>query len=129
IQGRYLYVGLAGVAVAVALGYGKLLRGAARWLPLLVAAGAVVLHVVGVTTFLARYWGDGDSPVLEALQGVIAWSPWDGMWLAAGWGLTLLVAAATVASMAHDALTPSVRRERDTATLPSPADTTTRVQP
>jgi hypothetical protein len=73
VQGRYLFGGVAGVAVVVALGWTRVLR---RFTPLVALGAVVVVHSVALLTILRYYWGAGDASLVERLQAAEAWSPW-----------------------------------------------------
>lgn len=83
VQGRYLYAGLVGLLSAGVIGYSRLLRGAAGWLPLLVLAGVGAMHLSALFTILGLYWGPDTSVNLEAGLALVAWSPWSERVLAA----------------------------------------------
>ena len=108
IQGRYLYVGLAGVLICVALGYGRVLGAARRWLPLALLAAAAAMQAVGLLVLLGRYWGTPDGGLRDALAGVAAWSPWSGRWVALVFAATAVVASGTVVVVVREALRPPV---------------------
>ncbi|MPZ88543.1 MAG: hypothetical protein GEU81_10805 [Nitriliruptorales bacterium] len=104
VQGRYLYAGLVGLLSAGAIGYGRLLRDAAGWLPLLVLAGAGAMHLSALLTILGPYWGPDTSVSLEAVRALVVWSPWPGRALAA---MALLLAGSgtvAVVLLAREAL-------------------------
>jgi hypothetical protein len=75
LQGRYLYVGVIGVVVAVAAlldGLSGETRRRAGW----VLAGAVVgLHAVTVHTALQWFYGGPALGLGDQLRGLLAWSP------------------------------------------------------
>lgn len=77
IQGRYLYPGVTGVAVAFALGWNALLRRWTRLLPLVLLAAAVALQAVAFRTVLVYFWGPfGHENVLLSAQAMSVWAPW-----------------------------------------------------
>lgn len=93
-QGRYLFVGVAGLAVLASLGAARLVRRRSWWQPVATTVLAVTVQVGGLWLALGRYWA-GDGPV-ERLRAMIAFAPVPG-WFTAGMLLaTATVTAATV---------------------------------
>lgn len=108
LQGRYLFPGLAGLAVLVGAGLAALPARVARWAPpgLLVAAAG--MHGMGVHAILRDMYGAGTAfPWGVAGAVVAAWSPWPG-WLQA----TTLGALAALAVTAMTFLVRDARRLR-----------------
>jgi len=95
ISGRYLFAGLASLAVAIGAGAASLGR-ASRFTPPLVLAAAVVMQALAVHAVFPRWWqGPGDS-VRTGLDGILAWSPWPPL---AAEVVFALLAAALVATV------------------------------
>ncbi len=101
-QGRYLFAGIAGISVLVALGLARLLRRPARWQPLATLAVALSLQAVALWVSLHRYWA-GDS-VADRLRAMAAFAPVSGpvtgALLTAG-ALTALSASAALLALAR----------------------------
>lgn len=77
MHGRYLMPGLVGLAAAAALGLAAgLHRRGARWLPVVLLAGAVTVHLVAGVVLLERYWMPSGATYRDGLAAVLAWSPW-----------------------------------------------------
>lgn len=83
IQGRYLYAGIVGVAVAAAAGWAALARPRARpWLPLGALGLAAVAQVVAAAIVVDVFWMPRDPGALEVLEldnglaTIARWSPW-----------------------------------------------------
>lgn len=72
-QGRYMFGGLTGTAVAVAIAV------SARFGPRAVrvtVAGILAMQGMAVATCLAGWWDAADDSPIEALRAVVAWSGW-----------------------------------------------------
>ena len=76
VQGRYLFGGLVGLSVLVAIGLGRLLGRRAALLPALLLAAAAAMQLRGVATLLDAFWGAEGSGVAASLAAAAAWSPW-----------------------------------------------------
>lgn len=76
LQGRYLYGGVAGLAVVAGVGSAALAGRWARWLPVGLLGVATALHLLGGWLSLRHWWGPADpgTPV-AALRSLLAWSP------------------------------------------------------
>lgn len=94
VQGRYLFMGLAALAVAFAVGLQTVMRHRPRALdlaaPVVVTAGVAVAAAGLAFAFAGMYRGPGESLGTAAARWV-AWSPLNGVQA----GLLLLVVAAT----------------------------------
>lgn len=97
LHGRYLYPGLLGVTVAVAVGAAASFR---RQAPAVLLAGAVVLQLVAAWWTLTFSWGPADVVApLASLRAWLAWSPVAPVWtllpaaVAAGAGTSAAVLA------------------------------------
>ena len=67
-QGRYLFTGIVGISVLVALGVDRLCRGRTRWLPIGTLGVALVLQVMSLWICLDRYWsGPGIDDRVRAM--------------------------------------------------------------
>jgi hypothetical protein len=96
IQGRYLYLGIVGLAVVVALGAGRLARGRERerFVPAVVLAAALAVQAAALVTICTYYWvprGHHLTPdrVRGAIAGIARWAPFPI-------GVTVATFAATV---------------------------------
>lgn len=97
IQGRYLFGGLVGVAVAVGVGSTVLLGRHAPWSPVLVLAGGLGLQWFATVQNLQFYWGPPGGGLGSQLQALGAWSPWVDALPVVWLGATVVVAVAVVA--------------------------------
>lgn len=114
VQGRYLFPGVAGAAAVVALGLAAPLRGAVRFLPLVLFAAAAALQSAAAHAALTYFWGPGVlQDVRVSLATMWAWSPWPAPVLA---GVALGLVATGMACSA--ALVGAVR-QRPTEGRPS----------
>lgn len=75
VQGRYLYPGLLGLLIVVAMGLTSLLRSRRNLAPLVAIAAAFVLQAWALVIMLRTYWVPGHDLVAGA-KGVFHWSPW-----------------------------------------------------
>ncbi|MGC0142060.1 DUF2142 domain-containing protein [Pseudactinotalea sp. Z1732] len=75
LQGRYLYVGLAGAFVVLALAAGWLPRRYQRFVPILVTLGALVFLAVSMRKVLGFHWATRDSTMADGVAALRAWSP------------------------------------------------------
>lgn len=96
LNGRYLYPAVVGVAVAAAVGWGRLLGSRDRLLPLATAAAAVGLHLLALHTVVLRYWGTpADTSLRDSVAALLAWSPWPP-WVAVTAGAAAVVSLAAL---------------------------------
>jgi len=103
IQGRYLYQGMVGLAVVIALGLARLLGRRARLAPAVLVAAAGVMQIAALWCVAAYYWLPlGDSvPVAHpgaVLAGIGRWSPWPVGVTYSVFAVAAGLAAATAAS-------------------------------
>lgn len=106
LQGRYLFPGVVGTAVVVAVGYGTVAGRFTRALPLALLVGAGLLQAAAAHTVIVHFWGPGVSSDLRiALVALTVWAPWPPAVLA---GMAGGVAVAGAGSLA--ALTALARR-------------------
>jgi small subunit ribosomal protein S36 len=86
IQGRYLFPGVVGLAVLIALGLTHALGRRGRFAPALLLIGAALMQLAAVRTIVHFYWGPrSPTRITDRLQAMLAWSPWPGpVVLAAG---------------------------------------------
>ncbi len=90
IQGRYLFAGIVGLIVLVAVG---LRRWSGRWAPVVAAAFALLIQVEGLRRCLQGWWGGPGLGPRGQLRALVAWSAWPGEALAV-LGLVALAAGA-----------------------------------
>jgi small subunit ribosomal protein S36 len=95
VQGRYLFGGLVGLSVVVAVGLARLLGRRAALLPALLLLAAAAMQLEAVVTLLDAFWAEEGSGVMESLAAAAAWSPWPPWVLA---GMTVVSAIAVVAT-------------------------------
>ncbi|MGF7239487.1 MAG: hypothetical protein ACQSGP_31700, partial [Frankia sp.] len=80
VQGRYLYLGVVGLAVVVMLGLGRLARGRERFVPIAVLASALLIQAAALVTICTYYWvprGHHLTPdrIGGAIAGIARWAP------------------------------------------------------
>jgi small subunit ribosomal protein S36 len=75
IQGRYLFAGVGGLAVLVAIG---VVRWSARWSALGVLVAALAIQVEAVRRCLEVWWGGPGLGPRGQLRAMTAWSGWPG---------------------------------------------------
>ena len=129
IHGRYLYPGVGGLAVLVAVGYAQTFRRLAHWLPVATVVAAVGSHALAFRAVLPTFWtGPGMGARLDA---VLAWSPWPEPVVVGALLALLVLGAAVGALLVRDALAqpassapPSTDPER-VGRAPSPMPGTT----
>ncbi|WP_243657727.1 glycosyltransferase family 39 protein [Parafrankia sp. BMG5.11] len=56
VQGRYLYLGIVGLAVVAVAGLGRLLGARARWAPVLMLVGGLVMQALALLAVCSYYW-------------------------------------------------------------------------
>ncbi|KPM51399.1 hypothetical protein ACG83_35345 [Frankia sp. R43] len=80
VQGRYLYLGLVGLAVVVAAGLGRSLGRRARWAPSVVLLGALVMQGLALLAVCSYYWlprGVRFVPtrIPDVVSAIARWAP------------------------------------------------------
>ncbi|WP_230204838.1 glycosyltransferase family 39 protein [Parafrankia elaeagni] len=80
VQGRYLYLGLVGLAVVTAAGLGRVLGGRTRLAPLTVLAGAALMQGLALLAVCSYYWlprGVALTPaqVPDIVSAAARWAP------------------------------------------------------
>lgn len=95
VQGRYLFGGLVGLSVLVAVGLGRLLGRREPLLPVLLLVAAAAMQLRAVATLFDAFWGEEGSRIVESLAAAGAWSPWPPWVLM---GLTAVGTATAVAT-------------------------------
>lgn len=90
LQGRYLFAGIVGLLVLVAIG---LQRVAGRWAPVAVAAFALLVQVEALRRCLQGWWGGPGLGPRGQVRAMVAWSAWPGELIAA---LGVVAAAAGI---------------------------------
>ncbi|WP_421120555.1 DUF2142 domain-containing protein [Aquihabitans daechungensis] len=75
LQGRYLFAGLVGLLVLVAIGLTRL---ADRWAPVAAAGFALVLQIEAMRRCLSGWWGGPGLGPRGQVQALAAWSAWPG---------------------------------------------------
>ncbi|HUH08739.1 MAG TPA: hypothetical protein VML96_13145, partial [Egibacteraceae bacterium] len=123
-QGRYLLPAIVGVAVAFALGAGRLLGWAASALPGLMLAAVAALHGSAAYTVLTHYYYgiQGPVPIAERLRALLAWAPWPPSVVVATWvlaGAAAIWAAAEMGVLAWSGLRPRLSRGDESRPSPS----------
>lgn len=106
IQGRYLFVGMTGLALLVLGGWARVVRGRGLLLGVLVVGG--VLHLVAASRVVAYFWGrEGPDDPIDSVNGWLAWAPWPGVLVVTVWCAVVGLAVALVFATLAD---PEVRR-------------------
>ncbi|MGN6693890.1 MAG: DUF2142 domain-containing protein [Aquihabitans sp.] len=105
LQGRYLFAGIIGLLVLVAMGA---VRAAGRWAPAVVAGFAVLLQAEALRRCLQGWWGGPGLGPRGQVRALVAWSAWPGELLA-----VLLVVAAAAGTWFAVALVRFVLRAAD----------------
>ncbi len=112
IQGRYLYLGIVGIAVVTAGGLGRLPGGRERLAGLTVLAGALAMQSAALWVVCSYYWlpPDASVPVLHIVgivRSIGRWAPVpDGVTIAT-FALCVLFGCLTLAETVHE-----IRRDR-----------------
>ncbi|MCK9893820.1 glycosyltransferase family 39 protein, partial [Frankia sp. AgB32] len=76
ISGRYLYAGIASVAIGVGMGAAATGRCLSRIMPLLFLAGAATLQTWSISMVFPHFWRPADGDLHDAWTNMTAWSPW-----------------------------------------------------
>ncbi|AEH08543.1 hypothetical protein FsymDg_1039 [Candidatus Protofrankia datiscae] len=108
IQGRYLYMGVVGLAVVTAAGLGRLLRGHERAATLIVLVGALGMQTAALWAVCGYYWlprGESAPPlhVAEIVTVIGRWAPFPVGVTITVFALCLVIACVTVAEMVREA--------------------------
>jgi 4-amino-4-deoxy-L-arabinose transferase-like glycosyltransferase len=119
IQGRYAYPGVAGLAVVVAIGYGRAAGRFATYLPNATLLGALAVQVIAVRgvffgLWLPRPWTGGGRAdrYRVAFDNLAAWSPWPVGVTYAAFALAGLLVAAAVAVVVLRSMVTALPRRR-----------------
>jgi hypothetical protein len=99
LQGRYLYLGLVGIASLVAMGAGVVGRRIQRWLPLAVLALGAVLHLRTIEAVLGYHWRGDTDGIRAALDSAAAWSALPTAVTRATWAAAVLIAVVVCAAV------------------------------
>jgi 4-amino-4-deoxy-L-arabinose transferase-like glycosyltransferase len=75
VQGRYLYPGLLGLLIVVAMGLTSLLRSRRNLAPLVAIGVALLLQAWALAIMLHTFWVPGRD-VAAGVRGILHWSPW-----------------------------------------------------
>jgi len=94
ISGRYLFAGVASLAVAVGAGAASLGR-FSRFTPPLALAGGLALQGAAGTMLFRRWWEGPRGARLDGLDNLLAWSPWPALAVRIVLGLCALALLAT----------------------------------
>ncbi|MCU1587131.1 MAG: hypothetical protein JWN31_624, partial [Frankiales bacterium] len=107
LQGRYLYLAIAGMAVATAIALDRLLGRARPALPLLAVALVLVMQEIHTHRLIRSLWlGPDGGSLWHALAGMRRVSPWPGAATNLVLLATLLTGLATLALAARGAFAP-----------------------
>lgn len=111
-QGRYLFAGIAGLAVLVSLGVARLARGRSAWQPAATLTVALALQATGLWVCLQRYWaGSG----IERVRAMVRFAPLPGpatagILVATGIGALVALIAVLAGSVASPGSSPKGTR-------------------
>lgn len=97
ISGRYLYAGLASLAIGVGMGAAATGRYLSRIMPLLFLAGATTLQAWAISMVFPHFWRPTGGDLSDAWDAMVAWAPWPQgalTWLA---GAVCVLAVAALA--------------------------------
>lgn len=75
LSGRYLFVGVVGVAVVVGLGAAGVPK-VRRWSPLVLLLGAGVMQFGAIRVVTRRWWEPPGGTLRQAWGALSSWSPW-----------------------------------------------------
>ncbi len=75
MQGRYLFAGIVGMAVLVALGIRRIVGWAS---PVVVAVAALILQLDAVRRSLETWWGGPGVDRFGQVRALVAWGAWPG---------------------------------------------------
>ena len=75
LSGRYLFVGVVGVAVVIGMGAANLPR-IRRWSPLVLLLGAGLMQAVAISVVTRRWWEPQGGSLQQAWGALSSWSPW-----------------------------------------------------
>ncbi|MCM3886856.1 glycosyltransferase family 39 protein [Frankia sp. R82] len=93
ISGRYLYAGLAALAIGVGMGAASLGRQLSRVMPVLFLAGAATLQFLSIRQVFPHFWEPGGGDLGDAWTNMTAWAPWP-QWVPISFAVAVCVFAA-----------------------------------
>ncbi|MCK9926163.1 glycosyltransferase family 39 protein [Frankia sp. Mgl5] len=93
VQGRYLYLGIVGLAVVVVAGLGRLLGARARWAPVIMLVGGLVMQALALLAVCSYYWlprqvSFTPARIPDVVSAISRWAPFPV-------GVTITVVAGT----------------------------------
>jgi 4-amino-4-deoxy-L-arabinose transferase-like glycosyltransferase len=107
LQGRYLYLAIAGLAIATAIALDRLMGPARRALPLLAVALVLLMQEIHTHRLIRSLWlGHDGGGLRTALGGMRQVSPWSGAMTDLVLVLTVLTGLATLVLAARGAFAP-----------------------
>lgn len=131
LQGRYLYVGLAGALLVLALALSRISRRSERFMPIVVTVAGLTFLAVSMRKVLGFHWADRNSTFADGVAALRAWSPVPdailllfalGFLAAAAWAVAETLPARVAPATSHVApetatpedppISPSARRRR-----------------
>lgn len=135
VQGRYLYLGLVGLGVVVAAGLARSLGRRARWTPLVLLVGALLMQAFALLAVCSYYWlgrGVAFTPlrVPDVVNAIARWAPFPAgvTWALLSTTAALAVAVLVVVARAAVAAGPAPGPSRPAAP-PAPAETAVAAAP
>jgi small subunit ribosomal protein S36 len=125
IQGRYVYTGIAGLAVLAAWGWCRLTGRASRYLTPLVLVAGLLTQAYAWYLLLQAWWAPRTGvPIVtrmwQALDGVDRWSPWPAGVNGAVFVLTGVAALLALALTVRYVLTATAAEPTEPAAAPTP---------
>ncbi len=97
ISGRYLFIGIAGVAALVGIGLAVLPSKLARWAPLALLVGAIGMQVEAAHLAVNHWWRPLGGTLRQAWNAFSSWSTWPVGVLWTGIALVVVLAVVSLA--------------------------------
>ncbi|WP_239380725.1 DUF2142 domain-containing protein [Frankia sp. CIT1] len=101
ISGRYLFMGISGVAVLVGAGSAALGPRSARWMPLALLTAAAGMQTESIKAVVDYFWRPRAGGAIDAWQAMAAWSPWPAVAVAVCFAMTAVLTVVTAAALAR----------------------------
>jgi hypothetical protein len=106
VQGRYLYLGLVGLAVVAVIGLHRLLGGRDRLAPPVMLAGALTMQALGLLAVCSYYWlprqvAFTPAGLADIVAGIARWAPFPTGVTVTVFALTAVLTLAVAGDMAR----------------------------